>query len=384
MFNKENTLDEINIDNIFNHSNSIKSDIIDSINSLFKGYEFTTELESKKNDLIKNIKHDLNFGNISYYLYQIDNIIKQSHSFQSRFNQEFIDNIVYYLSKIEYDFKRESATTIHSMNEEKTLHNKLTSQLNKLKDDVLNHKPGIDLQTLVLNQIQDVDSTLSHYKSLKNKQITRLEQELKEKVMSIQAMKKEYQDMKHNLNTKVDELYEQTMLDSLTNVYNRRGYEQIVQENMEMLKNDKIQSLYLILTDIDYFKEVNDKYGHDAGDAALKKITNILEKELRDNDYLCRIGGEEFAVIVRDCDHKTALAIAERLRKRVEKTRFKYRNEILNITTSLGLCPFRKDMNANSILIHADTALYSSKNNGRNKIYYYDHDKANITEYKAD
>ena len=127
--------------------------------------------------------------------------------------------------------------------------------------------------------------------------------------------------------------------------------------------------LCLILCDIDYFKRINDTYGHPFGDKALKIIADILSKTVRKVDLVARYGGEEFAIILEDSDEKGGKEMAERIRKKIELLSLYHDKNTINVTMSLGLATFPDDGNKKSLRIdHADRALYNAKASGRNCI----------------
>jgi diguanylate cyclase (GGDEF)-like protein len=155
--------------------------------------------------------------------------------------------------------------------------------------------------------------------------------------------------------------------DGLTGLYNHRRFQENLTEEFKRL-NRHLSPVSLMLTDIDYFKKVNDNYGHPAGDIVLKGVSKIIRKEIRDVDMPARYGGEEFAVILPGTDAEGAKNIAERLRKAVMDTNFSADGKLLKITISIGIAAAPVDAKGKEELIEkADKALYHAKHNGRNQ-----------------
>jgi len=155
------------------------------------------------------------------------------------------------------------------------------------------------------------------------------------------------------------------LTDGLTGCVNRRSFEMQLERDL-LLATRMRQPLSLIMLDIDYFKRVNDTYGHDAGDAALRFLADVLRDELRGVDTAARYGGEEFAVILPQAGLEGALIVAERLRLRLETTEVP---GIGHITGSFGLATFPLHANSRDQLVGAaDRALYEAKHEGRNRI----------------
>jgi diguanylate cyclase (GGDEF)-like protein len=123
--------------------------------------------------------------------------------------------------------------------------------------------------------------------------------------------------------------------------------------------------------DLDYFKKVNDTYGHPTGDMVLSDIGKILKKHVRRNDFACRYGGEEFAVILPNVSRDSIYTAYERFREMVSKQTFEYESEQFHITVSIGIAFSNDAESANDLLAHADQALYQAKESGRNRIVAY-------------
>lgn len=162
-------------------------------------------------------------------------------------------------------------------------------------------------------------------------------------------------------------------LDELTGVYNRREFN--LQLKNELERSGRYGHCFtLLLLDIDYFKKLNDTYGHQAGDEALRKIAALLKQEFRDLDRVSRYGGEEFIVILPETLSATAYVVAERIRQLISTHAISIdKNQTVNVTVSGGLATFPKDgIEAKSLIHCADQALYAAKYSGRNKIIVYD------------
>jgi len=124
-----------------------------------------------------------------------------------------------------------------------------------------------------------------------------------------------------------------------------------------------------MMLDIDYFKEVNDRYGHSIGDEVLKRLVDCCHQELRETDIFGRYGGEEFAVVLVNTDRQNALDICKRLLQTIAKLKIRASSATVKITVSLGITMHQADDNSiDALLKRADDALYQAKNQGRNQI----------------
>lgn len=155
------------------------------------------------------------------------------------------------------------------------------------------------------------------------------------------------------------------MRDSLTGLYNRHYLKNL---NFATITNI---DYYVVFFDIDFFKKVNDLYGHLCGDLILKEFSKILSSYTRDNDILCRYGGEEFILIIKNIDKKILKEKLEEVRISIESNDFIFQNKKIKITTSIGFAKSEDKFEFEKVLEHADNALYSAKKSGRNKTVEY-------------
>ncbi len=159
-----------------------------------------------------------------------------------------------------------------------------------------------------------------------------------------------------------------SITDPLTGAKNRRFFTETTQKEIERSKRYKA-SLSLLLLDIDFFKKINDTYGHAAGDQVLKEFVASIEPALRNSDIFCRIGGEEFSILLVETDLKLAKNIAERIRALVEDLEVCFDTKIIRFTVSVGLSQLLiDDDNFDKLMKRTDDALYQAKKAGRNQV----------------
>ncbi len=171
-----------------------------------------------------------------------------------------------------------------------------------------------------------------------------------------------------DLEKSVNELHQLSMIDVLTNIYNRRYFFEIA-KNLVSIATREQKPLSLLMIDIDYFKKINDNYGHQAGDFVLIYLVKEIEKSMRTSDVFARIGGEEFTILLDDTSLDGARVIAEKIRHIVENKTFIYNTIAIDITISIGM----SELNRENPLIEdlykkADKQLYLAKQTGRNKV----------------
>ena len=168
-------------------------------------------------------------------------------------------------------------------------------------------------------------------------------------------------------------IYEKTLIemntrDSLTGIYNRKFLENQLQNELKRFKRG-LRPFSLIMFDIDFFKKINDTYGHLCGDFVLKSLTSTVLSTIRSTDILARFGGEEFFCVLPETDIDSAIHLAETLRKVVENKTFTFQDITIQLTISLGVTVMDEEIKSSEVLLKkADDALYEAKRTGRNKV----------------
>jgi diguanylate cyclase (GGDEF)-like protein len=161
-----------------------------------------------------------------------------------------------------------------------------------------------------------------------------------------------------------------SITDNVTGLYNHRYFQETLQEKFKKAYENS-RPLSLLLSDLDYFHSANYDFGHSNGDIILKQTGEIMKKIIRNNDILCRYGGDEFTIIFIDTDKKDAMVIAEKIRQAIEEYDFIIDNNVIKMTISIGIANFPDDCNSKTDLMKvADESAYKAKKNGRNKLVY--------------
>lgn len=192
----------------------------------------------------------------------------------------------------------------------------------------------------------------------KDKQANIIIQQLKNKV---KLMEEETEELREQL----EKERQQTLRDALTTIPNRLAYEERLDVELANFRRRKTPFV-LVVWDIDFFKKVNDEYGHAAGDQVLKLVAKILSDNLREVDFIARFGGEEFVSLLPDTDLKGAEKLTNKLREIIAASNFHFREKKVSVTLSAGYAQIKKEEEAAALFIRADKALYKAKKSGRN------------------
>ncbi|MDO8312712.1 MAG: GGDEF domain-containing protein, partial [Sideroxyarcus sp.] len=217
--------------------------------------------------------------------------------------------------------------------------------------------------------IEDLGSTNGTYvNGHRIKGMTPMKDNDKIQLSSNTIFKFAWQDNTENIFHK--ELYKMAVLDPTTALYNKRYFMERFAEELSLARRSKAP-LSMLIMDLDFFKKVNDTYGHLAGDLVLQQMGQLLKRMTRHEDVVARYGGEEFIVMLRGSDEASSYHTAERIRREVENFVFEFEGKRIPVTISIGLCSLdstSEDVSTESMIKTADERLYHSKQNGRNRV----------------
>jgi len=168
---------------------------------------------------------------------------------------------------------------------------------------------------------------------------------------------------------KQSQIYKMANFDAVTQARTKAYFLDQIDQEFSHAKR-KGEPLSLLIFDLDFFKHVNDTYGHPAGDFTLKKIAEIAQNTIRNEDLFARYGGEEFVILMRDTSEEDAVSLGDRLRQNIEKFAFEFEGKRLKVTISAGVASLKNGNfdNFNVMIKVADEYLYFAKQNGRNKV----------------
>ncbi len=191
-----------------------------------------------------------------------------------------------------------------------------------------------------------------------------MNKELKKRLSVLDPrFKKQIQDLFSNINESVSLLYETATRDEKTGLYNNKFFDNILDMELEKAKRGK-EKLSLIEIDIDFFKKINDTYGHIKADDLLAVLARVIQKQIRKSDIAARFGGEEFFILLPETSIIKAEKVASRLKDSIHKNP---RLKEHNVTVSGGITQFKKRDSKKTFKIRADKALYKAKQTGRDK-----------------
>lgn len=223
----------------------------------------------------------------------------------------------------------------------------------------------VDAQQFALEQEKHANSAKENLIEVQKRHQEDLEYKVEERTLELEVTLRELSEANN-------ELERLNAIDPLTGAHNRRHFDKRLRSEGRRSRREQTP-LSLIIIDVDHFKSINDRYGHDGGDECLKHVTRVFQNHIhRPTDDLCRIGGEEFAVILPNTDIEGALHVAESMRRGLESSPLVYGDESIQLTASAGLSTtvIVDEDHAQRLFKFADELLYEAKSAGRNRVEY--------------
>ncbi|HED32768.1 MAG TPA: GGDEF domain-containing protein [Gammaproteobacteria bacterium] len=282
---------------------------------------------------------------------------QEKHEFES-----FLQQVTDRLKTMDNFLQTETTNLQQAENEGNDFDAEIHTNVNEIRKDV---KDATELSSLKKNVSSKLDTVLDHikhYRETETQRIQKSQNRVSDMHSRIQTLEQEAQALKKE----VIEKNKQAMFDALTAIPNRLAYEKKIEEEISRWKRFK-NPLSLAIWDIDFFKKVNDTYGHKAGDKVLKTVAQLLNKRIRSTDFLARYGGEEFVMLLPGTRQEETLRLVNELRQQVESCGFHYHGDSVKITVSCGISCFNDNDSLAQVFDRADQALYRAKDNGRNQ-----------------
>ena len=274
---------------------------------------------------------------------------------------DFLREVSERLVELEKEMHATSTESCDVHLNDSTFNENLENEIHTFHETVLNASNFDDLKTFVVTQLTKITSVL-HDRRL-------------EYVNRIEKAQRESENLKKNVRTLIGRvidknkaLMEEIQRDPLTEIFSRRTFETSLSVEIQRFQRYR-KPFTLIYFDVDHFKQVNDRYGHEAGDRVLKAIAKRVRDTLRKPDVFARYGGEEFVVILPETGLDNGISVAMKIRELVEETMFEYENERVQVTVSLGVTEvLPSDQEPMMITNRADKLLYRAKTEGRNRV----------------
>ncbi len=294
---------------------------------------------------------------------KIVSVYFDSISVKNKELEEFLHLTMQYLAETESYLTGELSSTQDKFDQDRQFEKDISVNMNGIEKD-LDSADNLDrLKSAVLNKIKKINLRIEKKREQDMNLLRNTEKTLVDMTSRIKDIKMEAEEIQR----KSKEIESESVRDILTGLYNRKAYDEKIMETMANFRRYDVDTS-LIICDIDFFKKINDGFGHKVGDLALKKLSFLMNEKLRKNDFISRYGGEEFAIILPHTNLEDAKSAGEGIRAYINESIFSYRDKTIPLTISVGISTFRKDDDPVTVFERADRALYMAKKSGRNTI----------------
>ena len=276
----------------------------------------------------------------------------------------FIAEVVTRLAEVESHFLTSMAGTLRLQISRDKFSDGLVKGIDSISASVKKSGDLDSLRSLVLGKLDNLKSSIEEQRRQEQARVRNIKSQLD----SMKSVFNSMQEKVYGLEDENQELAKKIRIDPLTGCANRLALDERFADEMARYKRyGRVFSLALV--DVDFFKKVNDTFGHQVGDNCLREIARKLGTGLRRSDFLSRFGGEEFVIILPETDLYQAVKVAEKQRSLIEKTNFQVKGHKVPVTVSMGVTEIQSgDDGLSSALRRADTAMYRAKQAGRNKV----------------
>jgi len=366
----KNTNENVDIDINVDQNENTEEDTAETppnlvLMQLLERLALPTDLSKKATKIRHKIEHGLDDEKLPAIINDIAEIVSSLGSqavAEKHEYEEFLKTLTSRLNELDKHIRQTSDEDSKAFKERNIISKAVTEQVTGLRSHVDQANDLEDLKSSINGRLDELNQ---HFDKYQQSDHDRFEQSQRQ----IKALNTRLHDMEQESNV-LRESAEQSrklaLKDALTGIWNRQALNENLEKEFSRWQRYQ-KPLSLVIWDIDLFKKVNDNYGHAAGDKVLKTIARIFNQATRDADFIARFGGEEFVGIFPETRLEDALKLANKIREKIATSKFHYENRPVPITASAGLATFRPNDTIDDVFKRADTALYRSKESGRNR-----------------
>ena len=287
--------------------------------------------------------------------------IKKFLQFEQQEMAQFLAQLTDQLTELGIQATGTNSISKSATEKRNLLDQSVSSQMIELQTSSKNATQLEPLKQLIHTRLADITQQIHNQQAHEQTERNKVHQQLDSLTKKISEMEQE----SSLLQNKLDTAYQKATHDPLTSLPNRLAYDERIATELARWKRYK-SPLSLLIWDIDFFKKINDNFGHKSGDKTLILIAKLLSHHCRETDFVSRFGGEEFTMLLTDTDSGSALITANKIRRVIEKTAFNSNGRKISITVSCGIAQFTEEDTELTAFNRADKALYAAKNQGRN------------------
>jgi len=335
--------------------------IIRVLNQFFTSLENEAAIKTKVEAMRRKLEQGVSAANLIPLLDSVRDLVMEAYLAANQAFATYLNNVNQELAEI---YMLLGGAVKNTQSEREASRKLQADVMREMSDLETTAASATDINLLkdnVKSQLGNIRQVIDHYQ-----QTDQAQQFLAEQLATLGAKIKTMEVEAEKNRTNLETHRQKALHDPLTELPNREAYNE--RANAEVQRWQRYgRPLTIAIFDIDHFKRINDTYGHQAGDRVIKVIGRSIAKRLREVDFFCRYGGEEFVALMPETDSATALVVLEKVRDAIANAAFNYKAQAMSITLSVGLTEFIENDSLETAFERADQALYTAKSNGRNR-----------------
>ncbi|MGV8834904.1 GGDEF domain-containing protein [Cellvibrio sp.] len=335
--------------------------IIRVLNQFFTSLENETAIKNKVEMMRRKLEQGVSADSLIPLLDSVRDLVMEAYLAANQAFATYLKNVNQELAEIYMLLGGAVKNTQDERAASRKLQADVMREMNDLESTAASATDINQLKDTVKSQLGNIRQEIDHYQHTDQAQ-----QFLAEQLQTLGAKIKTMEVEAEKNRTTLEAHRQKALHDPLTELPNREAYNERASAEVQRWQRYG-RPLTIAIFDIDHFKRINDTYGHQAGDRVIKVIGRSIAKRLREVDFFCRYGGEEFVALMPETDSATALSVLEKVRDAIANAAFNYKDQPMSITLSVGLTEFKTNDSLESAFERADQALYTAKSNGRNR-----------------
>jgi len=335
--------------------------IIRVLNQFFTSLENEAAIKTKVEAMRRKLEQGVSAANLIPLLDSVRDLVMEAYLAANQAFATYLNNVNQELAEI---YMLLGGAVKNTQSEREASRKLQADVMREMSDLETTAASATDINLLkdnVKSQLGNIRQVIDHYQ-----QTDQAQQFLAEQLATLGAKIKTMEVEAEKNRTNLETHRQKALHDPLTELPNREAYNERASAEVQRWQRYG-RPLTIAIFDIDHFKRINDTYGHQAGDRVIKVIGRSIAKRLREVDFFCRYGGEEFVALMPETDSATALVVLEKVRDAIANAAFNYKAQAMSITLSVGLTEFIENDSLETAFERADQALYTAKSNGRNR-----------------
>ncbi|MDX1491383.1 MAG: diguanylate cyclase [Pseudohongiellaceae bacterium] len=342
---------------IANHAEPALLRILENIYVSEKSEALARKIKTK-------VASGLNWYEFVAVLEDISAVITSSLGQEREEFQQFLNELNSSLEQVQEYVKTSRESDGKNRESDQALDEEVRTQVADIAESVRTAENIQELKTSVQGQLENIIESMDSFKAIKQEHHEASDERTQALEERIKVMEKESVELKNSL----AQQEENALKDALTGLPNRAAYDKWVKQELPEALNSQPDNAIVSVCDVDHFKNINDTYGHLAGDKVLKILAKEIRKRIREQDFLARYGGEEFVLIMPNTPIEQAAEFMEPIREAIAQCPFHFKEQQVQITMSFGLAEYREGSKIEQVFERADKALYRAKDSGRNRV----------------